>query len=59
MARLEQRADDTEEALTVRLATFAKNRDAVAATFANIASSIDGNRDPELVWADVDAALSG
>ena len=51
-------ADDTEEALKQRLQTFGENRDAVAATFASIALTVDGNRDPELVFADIDAFLS-
>ena len=58
MARLTQRADDTEEALKQRLVNFAANRDAVAATFASVALTVDGNRDPETVWAEVDAYLS-
>ena len=31
---------------------------AVAATFASVALTVDGNRDPETVWAEVDAYLS-
>jgi len=58
MGRLEQRADDTEDALKVRLETFALNRDAVAATFADISMVVDGNRDPDLVWGEIDAGLS-
>jgi len=57
MNRLEQRADDTEEALKTRLVTFAANRDAVASTFASIATTVDGNRDPEVVWGEIDAFL--
>ena len=55
---LMQRADDTEEALKQRLVNFAANRDAVAQTFASVALTVDGNRDPETVWAEVDAYLS-
>lgn len=58
MDRLTQRADDTEEALKQRLVNFAANRDAVAQTFASVALTVDGNRDPETVWAEVDAYLS-
>lgn len=50
-------ADDTEEALKTRLVTFAANRDAVASTFASIATTVDGNRDPEVVWGEIDAFL--
>ena len=53
VARLTQRSDDTEETLVKRLETFASNRDAVAATFASIAKTIDGNRDPAEVYAEV------
>ena len=49
--------DDTEEALTKRLETFGKNRDAVAAAFSSIAITVDGNRAPDDVWADVEAFL--
>jgi len=58
MERLTQRGDDTEEALKQRLVNFAANRDSVAATFSSIALTVDGNRDPETVWAEVDAYLS-
>ena len=56
--RLTQRADDTEEALKQRLVNFAANRDAVAATFESVALSVDGNRDPDTVWGEIDAFLS-
>jgi adenylate kinase len=58
VARLTQRADDTEEALKQRLVNFAANRDSVAATFESVALNVDGNRDPEVVWGEVDAFLS-
>ena len=58
MARLTQRDDDTEEALKKRLEGFAKNKDATTAVFQDIALSIDGNRDPSLVWEDIDAFLA-
>ena len=58
VARLTQRDDDTEEALKTRLVNFAANRDSVAAAFASIALTVDGNRAPDEVWADLDAFLS-
>jgi adenylate kinase len=58
IARLEQRKDDTEEALRARLVNFAANRDAVAAEFANCSSNVDGNRDKTLVWEDIKAHLA-
>ena len=57
MERLTQRDDDKEEVLTKRLENFAKNRDAVAAAFAPIALTVDGNRDPTDVYADIKAFL--
>ena len=57
MDRLTQRADDTEEALKTRLATFASNREAIAQAFASIATTVDGNRHPDEVWADVQKFL--
>ena len=53
LGRLEQRADDTEEALTKRLAAFGANRDAIATAFASIALTVDGNRPPDEVYADI------
>lgn len=58
LARLTQRDDDTEEALKVRLATFAENKAAISAAFASIALTVDGNRDPDEVFADIDAFIS-
>jgi len=58
MGRLTQRADDTEEALKTRLVTFGENRDAIASYFASIATSVDGNRDPEAIYGDIDTFLS-
>ena len=57
MARLEQRADDTEEALTKRLDGFAKNREAVASCFKSIAMEVDGNRAMHAIFADIEAFL--
>ena len=57
LARLEQRADDTEEALKTRLVNFNKNKTAIEATFQSIAMSVDGNRPPAKVWDDIKAFL--
>ena len=57
MDRLTQRGDDTEEALKKRLEVFAANRDSVAATFSSIAMTVDGNRSPDEVWADIKAFI--
>jgi len=55
LARLEQRGDDTEEALKKRLENFAANRDSVAKAFSKIALTVDGNRPPDVVYAEVKA----
>ena len=57
MARLTQRGDDTVEALTKRLESFSKNRDAVAAAYSGISIELNGNRAPDAVWADICAYL--
>ena len=57
MARLTQRDDDTEEALKKRLVNFAANKAAVSEAFASIAKTVNGDRDKELVWADVSKFL--
>ena len=46
------------EALEKRLIPLATNRDSVAAQFASIALTINVNRPPAEVWADLDAFLS-
>ena len=55
MARLEQRKDDTEEALKTRLVNFNSNKTAIEEKFSAIALTVDGNRAPDDVWADIDA----
>jgi len=52
MARLTQRDDDTEEALTKRLAAFAKNKDSVIEAYPS-ALIVDANRDKGLIWEEV------
>jgi adenylate kinase len=56
--RLQTRKDDGAEATArTRLAVFAAHADAVLARYADVACRVDGNRDPQAVFADVDAAL--
>jgi len=55
--RLVQRADDTEDTLIKRLENFAANREAISTTFAPIAKTVDGNRDPAEVFADISKFL--
>ena len=45
------------EALTKRLESFSKNRDAVAAAYSGISIELNGNRAPDAVWADICAYL--
>ena len=47
MARLEQRSDDTEEKVKVRLEQFHANVDAVKGNYADIAVEIDGTANPQ------------
>jgi len=58
VARLTQRADDTEEALRSRLKGFAANRAAIAASFRDILKVVDGNRDKGIVWEDIKKFLT-
>ena len=48
-ARLQQRSDDTEEKVKVRLEQFHANVEAVKGSFADISVTIDGNQDPAKV----------
>lgn len=48
-ARLQQRSDDTEEKVKVRLEQFHANVEAVKGSFADISVTIDGNQDPARV----------
>jgi len=49
LGRLEQRSDDTEEKVKVRLEQFHANVDAVKDSYTEIAVTIDGNQKPETV----------
>lgn len=56
-ARLEQRTDDTEEKVKVRIEQFHANVDAVKDSYADISVVIDGNRAPTLVSQNVVDAI--
>lgn len=49
LSRLEQRSDDTEEKVKVRLEQFHANVNAVKDTYADISVTIDGNQNPDIV----------
>lgn len=53
LQRLEQRSDDTEEKVKVRLEQFHSNVDAVKDSYTDIMVSIDGNRAPDVVSSDI------
>lgn len=55
--RLQQRSDDTEEAIRNRLKTHRKHVDAVLGTYADITVRIDGSRSVDDVFADVKKAI--
>jgi adenylate kinase len=61
LARLEQRSDDTEEKVKVRLEQFHANVDAVRGRYADIAMEVDGTQKPEdvsaLIMQTIDAVL--
>ena len=58
LARLEQRSDDTEEKVVVRLEQFHANVDAVRDSYTDISVSIDGNRAPGDVSSDIIEAIN-
>jgi len=51
LARLEQRSDDTEEKVKVRLEQFHANVDAVKGSYTDIAVEVDGTQKPDEVSA--------
>lgn len=57
LARLEQRSDDTEEKVVVRLEQFHANVDAVKDSYTDISVVIDGNRAPADVSNDIIKAI--
>lgn len=56
--RLEQRSDDTEEKVKVRLEQFHANVDAVKDSYTDIMVSVDGNRAPSVVSAEIIESIS-
>lgn len=52
-ARLEQRSDDTEEKVKVRLEQFHTNVDAVKDSYTDISITIDGNQAPATVSGEI------
>ena len=57
LARLEQRSDDTEEKVKVRLEQFHKNVHAVKGSYTDIAIEIDGNAKPDDVAKSIKKAI--
>lgn len=55
--RLEQRSDDTEEKVKVRLEQFHANVDAVKDSYTAIGVTIDGNQNPVTVSEEIFAAI--
>jgi len=58
LARLEQRSDDTEEKVKVRLEQFHANVEAVKGSYSEIGVEIDGTAAPDVVSKAVAAAIS-
>ena len=58
LARLEQRSDDTEEKVKVRLEQFHSNVEAVKGSYTDISVDIDGTKHPTEVAAAIDKAVS-
>lgn len=57
LKRLEQRSDDTEEKVKVRLEQFHANVDAVKDSYTDIMVVIDGNRAPDVVSKEISDAI--
>lgn len=57
LKRLEQRSDDTEEKVKVRLEQFHANVDAVKDSYTDISVTIDGNQNPATVSQEIFAAI--
>ena len=55
--RLEQRKDDTKEAIVSRLATYHKNLDDILDLYSSVLCRVDGNRDMNVVGQDVCAMV--
>lgn len=59
LARLEQRSDDTEEKVKVRLQQFHANIEAVKDSYTDIMVTVDGNRAPDVISVDIMEAIDG
>ena len=57
LARLEQRSDDTEEKVKVRLEQFHANVEAVKGSYSDISVEIDGSVKPSDVAVAVESAI--
>lgn len=57
LGRLEQRSDDTEEKVKVRLEQFRDNVDAVKGSYSDIGVEIDGTADPKVVAESIKKAI--
>jgi len=57
LARLEQRSDDTEEKVKVRLEEFRANVDAVKGVYTDISVEVDGTKEPEEVSVTIIEAI--
>ncbi len=58
VSRLTVRSDDTEEKARNRLAVHARNVDAVRGMYANTVKVVDGNRDKQAVFKEIEAAIA-
>eukprot|EP00162_Nutomonas_longa_P011585 comp20628_c0_seq1/m.42071 comp20628_c0_seq1/g.42071 ORF comp20628_c0_seq1/g.42071 comp20628_c0_seq1/m.42071 type:complete len:519 (+) comp20628_c0_seq1:64-1620(+) len=56
-ARLIQRADDTEETVRARIKQFRHNIKGVASFYSGILKGFDGNRDPDLIFSEIEAYI--
>jgi nucleoside diphosphate kinase/adenylate kinase family enzyme len=57
-ARLTQRSDDTEDAITVRIQNFHANVLAIIDAYQNQLVSVDGTRAPAVVWAELQTRIT-
>ncbi len=55
--RLQQRSDDTEEKVKTRLAAYHANLQAILGFYNNVLVRVDGNRDKNAVFKDVEKAI--
>ncbi|KAL5772755.1 hypothetical protein ACOSP7_012366 [Xanthoceras sorbifolium] len=57
-ARLVTRPDDTGEKVKSRLEIYKQNAKAISSTYSNIMKKIDGNRQKDIVFKDIESLLS-